>query len=184
LLETPEEGESGEAGEVSDESGEAEGDADELVYELDDWLPEERAQLELFLERDDVGHEWEGPDLIVASEAQERLDALFDQVDRSGSDELPAEEGDDEAEYMALNNLFGAADRLAGDPDNKNRRAQLIEAADVISGWSIPFGMTDDQWWRIRGQAKALRDSVEGDAPSVVVADGAIALRDVLRQFV
>jgi hypothetical protein len=184
LLETPEEGESGDAGEASDESGEAEGDADELVYELDDWLPEERAQLELFLERDDVGHEWEGPDLIVASEAQERLDALFDQVDRSGSDELPAEEGDDEAEYMALNNLFGAADRLAGDPDNKNRRAQLIEAADVISGWSIPFGMTDDQWWRIRGQAKALRDSVEGDAPSVVVADGAIALRDVLRQFV
>jgi len=157
---------------------------DELVYELDDWLPEERAQLDLVLERDEVLHRWEGSDLVVPAAAEASLDPLFDEVDRASDLELPAAEGDDEAEYMALSDLFGASDRLAADPDNKNRRAQFQDAAEAIMEWSPPFGMTDDQWWRIRGQAKGVRDAVEADTAAPLLTDSATALRELLRQFV
>jgi hypothetical protein len=157
---------------------------EELVYELDDWLPEERAQLDLLLERDDVLHRWEGSDLVVAAAAEASLGPLFDEVDHASSLELPAAEGDDEAEYMALSDLFGASDRLAGDPDNKNRRAHFHDAAEAISEWSTPFGMTDDQWWRIRGQAKAVRDAIDADTTAPLLTDSATALRELLRQFV
>jgi hypothetical protein len=157
---------------------------EELVYELDDWLPEERAQLDLLLERDEVPRRWEGPDLVVPAAAEASLGPIFDEVDHASSLELPAAEGDDEAEYMALSDLFGASDRLAGDPDNKNRRAQFHDAAEAISEWSTPFGMTDDQWWRIRGQAKAVRDAIDADIVAPLLTDSATALRELLRQFV
>jgi hypothetical protein len=85
---------------------------------------------------------------------------------------------------MALSDLFGASDRLAGDPDNKNRRAHFHDAAEAISEWSTPFGMTDDQWWRIRGQAKAVRDAIDADTTAPLLTDSATALRELLRQFV
>jgi hypothetical protein len=164
----------------------AEDDHDELIYELPDWLPEERAQLSLLLDRERIPYEWEASDLVIGEVNEAKVESLFDEVERSPSGGLPeAPEGtDDEAEYQALSDLFGAADRLAGDPEDNRKRSEVREAASAVVDWPTPFGMTDDQWWQIRTRARAIRESLAVDAGPDVVADSAATLRNLLRQFV
>ncbi len=150
---------------------------DEMVFELDDWMPEERAQISLLLDRNQIAHEWEGTDLIVAAAADQLVEGLMSEVERATpNDPNLGEEGDDEAQYHVLSNLFGAADRLAGDPENEQKRADLTDAAKGIADWATPFAMTDDDWWKIRLRAKALSDAVELDATGGTIQDHAATL--------
>ena len=161
-------------------------DHQELIYELPDWLPEERAQLSLLLDRDGIPHEWEDSDLVVPEADESGVERLFDEVERAPAEGgLPAapEGADDEAEYQALSDLFGAADRLAGDPADNRKRSELLEAASVVDEWPVPFGMTDDEWWRIRSRAKAARESIDADDDDAVAQNAAV-LRNLLRGFV
>src|SRR5438552_12188664 len=75
---------------------------EELIYELVDWSPEMRNELSLVLEREEIAHEWEGDDLVVAAAVETQVDVLIDQIEQG--DELPAapEDVDDEAEYNLL----------------------------------------------------------------------------------
>jgi hypothetical protein len=161
-------------------------DVDDLIYELEEWLPEERAELSLLLDRDRVDHEWEGSDLVVAEVSEAKVEALFDEFERTPPGGLPeAPEGaDDEEEYQALSDLFGAADRLAGDPEDKRKRTEVLDRAATVVHWSTPVGMTDGQWWQIRTRSQALCESIELDASPAVVEDSATTLRNLLRQFV
>jgi hypothetical protein len=171
---------------VEGEDGDdTEGDHDELVYELDDWLPEERAQLGLLLDGRGIPHSWEGSDLVIPEADEQAVELLFDEVERSGSMELAeAPEGtDDEEEYQALSDLFGAADRLTSDPADKAKRRDYVNAAAVVAGGHAPFGVADEQWWQVKNRAQAVSDSIELDAALDVVADGAATLRDLLRGF-
>jgi hypothetical protein len=111
---------------------------------------------------------------------------LFDEVERTPAEGgLPgATEGtDDEAEYQAISNLFGAADRLAGDPADDRRRSELLDAASAVSDWPVPFGMTDQQWWQIRSRARAACEAIEVDDDGAV-EQSAATLRNLLRGFV
>ncbi|MGH9122433.1 MAG: hypothetical protein ACRDYC_10900, partial [Acidimicrobiales bacterium] len=100
----PEEGEEGE--EDEDERG-------ETVYELPDWLPEQRARLSVLLDGAGIPHSWEHGDLVVAADRESEAEALFDGiVDASDMDDP---DGDDEARYRSLEELFAAADRLVND---------------------------------------------------------------------
>jgi hypothetical protein len=160
-----------------------EADHHEVVYELDDWLPEERAQLGLLLDRDGIVHGWEGNDLIVAEVDENRTEPLLDEVDRSASgvfDEA-AEGTDDEAEYQALSDLFGAADRLAGDPEDKHKRPTFVDAVAAVAGWPTPFGLSDEQWWQIKSRSRTVVEAVESGAEPDVVASGAATLSELLR---
>jgi hypothetical protein len=161
-------------------------DDEELIYELPNWLPEERAQLGLLLDRDGIPYEWEDSDLVIAEVNEGKVERLFDEVERSPSPGLPAapEGTDDEAEYQAVSDLFGAADRVAGDPEDKRKRSELLGAASAVINWSTPFGMTDDQWWQIRTRAQAITESIEGDADPDVIEESATTLRNLLRGFV
>jgi hypothetical protein len=168
-----------------EEGAGGEGDHDELVYELDDWLPEERAQLGLLLDGQGIPHSWEGTDLVIPEADEQVVEPLFDQVERSGTSELPedAEGGDDEREYQILSELFGAADRLVGDPGDKNKRRDYVDAAAAVAGSGAPFGVSDQDWWQVKTRAQAVSDSIDLDADLDVVADGAATLRDLLRGF-
>jgi hypothetical protein len=168
------------------QDGEA-GDRHQVVYDLADWLPEERAQLDLLLEREGIGHWWEGTDVVVAEVDWDQVDALFTEVGRSGEGPLePVEdpEADDEEDYRALSELFGAADRLAGDPDDKAKRKAFADAAAFVADAPVPFGMSDDQWWRIKSRVRSLTDSIDVGAGAVVIRDSATTLSDLLRGFV
>jgi hypothetical protein len=162
-------------------------DHHQVVYDLADWLPEERAQLDLLLERDDIAHTWEGTDIVVSEDEWDAVDALCAGLGRSDPGPLaPVEDpdADDEDGYQALSELFGAADRLSGDPEDKAKRKALTDAATAVSGAPVPFGMSDDQWWRIKSRVRSLTDSLDVGAGPVVIRDSATTLSDLLRGFV
>jgi len=158
----------------------------ELVYALDQWLLEERTELTLYLEAAGIAHAWEGAELVIDEQDDAVVGPLLDRVDRSGSGVLPSapEGADDEDRYHVISNLFGAADRLAGDPDDTGKRYDLSSCAEAIEGWATPLGLTDQQWRQISIQAGDLRAAIDGDADSPEVRDGAARLRDLLRAFV
>src|SRR5262249_56717954 len=61
-------------------------DEDETVYELPDWLPEQRAQLGVFLDDASIHYEWEGDDLVVPASREAEVEALFGRVGRQLGD--------------------------------------------------------------------------------------------------
>ncbi len=160
----------------------AAGEEDEMVYELEDWRPEERAQISLLLERGQIRYHWEGSDLIVGAAHDEAVEAILVEVSRAGSES--SDEIDDEARYLILSDLFGAADRLAGDPEDEQKQEDLVTLAALIQNWATPFAVTDDEWWKIRLRASTLADSVEAQSSRAVIEDAAGNLRDLLRKFV
>ncbi len=170
------------ADEDDEDAEQASGDEDEMVYELDEWRPEERAQISLQLERGHIRYHWEGSDLVVAEAYDEAVEAILAEVNRTG-EEAPDESGD-ETRYLLLSDLFGAADRLAGDPENEQKQEDLVVLALTIQKWSTPFAVSDDEWWKIRLKASDLAESIEHQASRTVIEDGATNLRDLLRKFV
>jgi hypothetical protein len=171
--------------EEEDEDDDGEGDHDELVYELDDWLAEERAQLGLLLDGQGIPHSWEGTDLVIPEADEQAVEPLFDQVDHSAASQLAEapEDADDEREYQTLSELFGAADRLTGDPADKTKRRGYLDAAAAVAGSNAPFGVSDQDWWQVKTRAQAVSDSIELGADVEVVADSSATVRDLLRGF-
>ncbi len=167
---------------VADEDGDAV-DHHEVVYELEDWLPEERAQLGLLLDRDGIVHGWEGYDLVVAEVDEDRTEPLLDEVDRSASGVFAdADDGtDDEEEYQALSDLFGSADRLAGDPEDKNKRGAFVEAVAAVLEWPTPFGLSEEQWWQIKSRSRSVVEAIETGADTDAVSTRSAALSELLR---
>jgi hypothetical protein len=151
--------------------------AGESVYELPEWLPEQRAQLSLLLDEASIAHVWEGGDLVVALAVEAEVEALFDRVDGVEDDE------DDEARYRALEALFDAADRFVNDPDSRTKRAAVVTAVINADG-PTPVGLDDAQWWSIRSRARTLADSIDHDASLDIIFEQATTLRDLLRVLV
>jgi hypothetical protein len=160
----------------------ASGEEDEMVYELEDWRPEERAQISLLLERGKISYHWEGSDLVVGAAHDEAVDGILAEVTRVGTE---AEDGaDDETRYLLLSDLFGAADRMASDPDNPQKQEDVVVLATMIQSWATPFAVSDDEWWKIRLRASDLAESIDRQASRTTIEDGATNLRDLLRKFV
>lgn len=164
----------------SDEPGEAAEQHDEMVYELEDWRPEERAQISLLLDGEAIFHQWEGTDLVIWVDDDERVEAILGNLTRTG----PTDGMDDEVRYQVLSDLFGAADRLAGNPDDKQKRKDLMAAAGRIKDWGTPFAMSDDEWWKIKLRSGDLVESIELGASRTALEDSATNLRDLLRKYV
>jgi len=39
-------------------------------------------------------------------------------------------------------------------------RIGVLDAAEVVTSGPVPFGMSDDQWWQIRGRVRTLCDAI------------------------
>ncbi len=155
-------------------SGVGEGEA---VYELPEWLPEQRAELGLLLEAEGVPHRWERGELVLPESQEARAEALFDLVEGVETPE------DDEARYRSLEELFAATTRFVGDPASASKAAAVVAAVGAADG-PTPLGLDDAQWWSIRTRARTLADALEhGGSPEVAFAE-ASTLRDLLRELV
>ncbi len=151
-------------------------DSGELtVYELPQWLPEQRADLSLLLDEAGVAHQWDKGDLLVPASDEAKVESLFDDVEG-----VTTEEEDDEIRYHALEELFAAADRLAKEPEDELRRRQLLDQSDAAEG-PTPVGLDEATWLRIRQRARIVADAVEHDADTDLVSTEAASLRDLLR---
>jgi len=171
-----------EAAEDADGVEKASGEEDEMVYELEDWRPEERAQISLLLERGKIAHHWEGADLVVGAAHDEAVEGILAEVTRSAAE--PSSDADDETRYLLLSDLFGAADRLASDAENEQKQEDVVVLATMIQSWATPFAISDDEWWKIRLRASGLAESIDQGGSRAMLEDGATNLRDLLRKFV
>lgn len=170
-------GHGGEAGEDDSEEGQAEqGEEETTAYELPEWLPEERAELELLLDRIAVPYRWDGDEeLVVPAAREEEVEGLFAQVRR-----VAQSEDEDENRYHQLEELFAAADRLVNDPDSAAKSKEFLACVGVAAG-AAPVGLDEALWWEVRSRTRTVADAlVEGVKAQVVMAD-LTALRDVLR---
>lgn len=150
----------------------------ETVYELGEWLPEQRAELALLLDREGISHSWDTENLVVASEREDDVEAVLDRIEA-----VDDPDADEEATYRALEELFAATDRLVGAPADRTRGNEVVRAVVVADG-PTPVGLDDAQWWQIRQRARILADSIEHRAQTDVVLGEARTLRDLLRDLV
>jgi hypothetical protein len=164
-----------------DESEDSEDDEDEqTVYELPEWLPEQRAHLSLLLEDAEIAYEWDLDELVVPAERETEVEDLFTRVGGT----IPGEEVDGgEARYQAVAELFAACGRLAGDPGDEEKAALVVQWAHESDGPPL-LGMDDVDWFRIRTRAKALLACIEQEDDYDHIRDEANALHDMLRSFV
>jgi hypothetical protein len=170
----PEDGLFGE--ETGEEDEEEDEDTGELVYELAEWLPEQRVELSMLLEGAGIAYAWDDADLTIAEEHETEVDGLFEQVHGALDD-------DDEARYRSIEELFGAVDRLANDPGNEDRRHAFLEAVGVVE-LPTPVGVDDAYWWRVRSQGHAVVVTLDNKARNEEISREAALLAEMLHEMV
>lgn len=157
---------------------------DTLVYEMDGWDPEERRALDRLLDAERVPYRWDGDDLLVLEEDEDRIDELMDRVEYP--DALEAEdEGDDEAVYAVMSDLFVVADRLAREREvDVELAAEMTVAAGAALATPAPFGVDAPAWSQVQELAEGIVAALEAEADDEVVVRDAATLRNVLRRYV
>jgi hypothetical protein len=151
------------------------------VYELTEWLPEQRAHLSVLLDDNKIAHEWDADDLVVDSSRESEAEALFSLV--GGVD--PVEDDDeDEERYHAIEELFNATSRLASAPDDLERRGDALAWAEDVDG-PAPVGIDEVFWLRVVKNIHALTAAIESEeGDEDVIATEAGTLHDLLRTIV
>ena len=165
----------GEEGEESSGEEEEEGTG-ELVYELAEWLPEQRVELSMLLESAGVSYNWDGTDVTVAEEHETEVDGLFEQVHGLLDD-------DDELRYRSIEELFGSVDRLANDPSNQERRQAFLASVGAVEQ-PTPVGIDDAFWWRVRSQGHAIVALLENGSRDDEISREAALLAEMLHEMV
>jgi hypothetical protein len=179
---------------------EPEEEAEEVVYELDDWPVGARVQVTSTLIERGIGCRWEpGLTLVVAAADEEPTEQVLDDVEDGldagwdeddalpGDSELEGDEGseaEDDVAQAAMGDLFVAADRLMHEPGDDLVAAELGAAAALVDDSPPPYGIDPEMWERVRELAAAVLADLDEGADEEAVARDARVLRDVLRPWV
>ena len=164
-------------------------DAEQVVYDLEDWDAERRAELDGRLESEGIAHAFdETGDLVVLAADEERVDAIVDAIefpDQLAADEGAGSDGLDAVETIGA--LFVATDRLVHDPGDTEGTLAAVDAARAMATMPTPFGFGPPVWSELVERAGELRALLETEAEVVdddAVVDCATRLRAALRQYV
>jgi hypothetical protein len=144
------------------------GPAEALEYELDEWSPEDRAELSRQLAEGGIPYRWEEDDLLVVAASDEELvEAILDAIEYP--DALDAEEGeDDEAPSELMGDLFVAADRLKANPHDPDGLRGLSEFVGVAQADQPPYGVEPALWRSAVEGANDLADRITGGDDDIV----------------
>lgn len=153
---------------------------EQTVYELPEWLPEQRAHLGVLLDDAGIPFEWDGEDLVVPESKEDDVEALFEKVEGTGG---PDDDDADENRYQAVAELFAACGRLAADPYDEERIGAVLEWVAEVEGPAL-LGMDEVDWLRIMKRAHSLVGAIEADDDTERVGEEASALHDLLRAVV
>lgn len=152
------------------------------VYELTEWLPEQRAHLGVLLDDNRIAHEWDGDDLVVESSRETEAEALFSLV--GGVEPDDEDDDSDEVRYHAIEELFNATARLSSNPDDPIRKGDALTWAGEVDG-PAPVGMDEIFWLRVVNRIHSLVAALESeDGDDDVIATEAGTLHDLLRTIV
>jgi hypothetical protein len=164
-------------------------EAEQVVYDLEDWDADKRTELDGQLEAEGIAHAFdETGDLVVLAADEDRVDAIIDAIDFP--DQLDADhDAPDEglAAVEAMGALFVAVDRLKNDPADTTGTVDAVDAARRVAEHRTPFGFDPGAWDDIVGQAGALRRLLETEEEVVddeAVEAAAKQLHTTLRPFV
>jgi hypothetical protein len=164
------------------------GDHEVLVYELNTWEPERRAQLEVVLTQQGIPYQWEDTDLLVPAAEEERVDALLDEIEFPEALPVDAdvdEDVDDEATYKVMSDLFVIADRIAeAKTVDLAVAGDFIEAAAAAEDTPAPFGVDERTWQQVKRLAGEISERLEEEGEDNAVIAEAATLRNALRGFV
>jgi hypothetical protein len=159
-----------------------------LVYELNTWAPEQRAQLEVVLAQAAIPFQWEDTDLLVPAAEEAAVDDLLDQIEfpEPLAADAPADaDVDDEAVYQVMSDLFVIADRIAESKTVDLAVAgDFIEAAGAAAQTPPPFGVDDRTWQQVQRLAGEISERLEAEGDDDAVIAEAATLRNALRGFV
>jgi hypothetical protein len=163
--------------------------AEQVVYDLEDWDADRRADLDGRLEAEGIAHAFdETGDLVVLEADEDRVDQIIDAIDFP--DQLDADTGDGAgglAAVDALGSLYVATDRLVHDPSDPEGTLAAVDSAQAMAAMPTPFGFGPPVWTELVEQASALRELLETDAEIVddeAVHAAAESLRATLRPYV
>ena len=161
-------------------------DHDLLVYELDDWTPDDRARLSTLLATEGIAHQWDGDELLVPEAEEARVDELLDQVEFPDAlDEADDDGEDDEERYEVMADLFVSMDRLANaNPVHVELAAEVIAAVEAALALPQPFGIDDATWDQVRRRSAAVAHALQEESDDDVIVGDATVLRDLLRTLV
>ena len=152
------------------------------VYELTEWMPEQRAHLSVLLDDNKIAHEWDGDDLVVDSSRETETEALFSLV--GGVEPADEDDDSDEVRYHAIEELFNATGRLSSSPDDPIRQGDALTWAGEVEG-PAPVGMDEIFWLRVIKGIHALVAALETEeVDDDVIATEAGTLHDLLRTIV
>ncbi len=155
-------------------------EGEKTVYEIPDWLPEQRAQLGVLLDGARIPYAWDGPELVVPADRESEVEELFNQVEGVDPDE---EEIGDEQRYQAVAELFAACRRLASEPADEQRQEIVLEWIHQSAGPPL-LGMDDVDWFRISSHARTLEAAIEAGEDIDLISREADTLHDMLRAVV
>ncbi len=156
-----------------------------LVYEMEGWEPDERANLDRLLDGEGVPHRWEGDELVVPEDREAQVDVLMDQLEFPDALEPADDDGDDQAVYAVLSDLFVAADRVARDQFvDVDLAGELAMASATASSTPAPYGIDAASWSQVQQLGEAIMAEIETGADDEVIIRDAATLRDLLRRFV
>jgi hypothetical protein len=173
-----------------------ESDAEQVVYELEDWDDARREELVAALDAASIEHAFDGEsNLVVFENDEERVDAIVDAIEFPDQLPVPDEEEEVAAEEQleadagldpqdVLSELFVAADRLMHDATDHEGVLAMVDGAGLAETLPLPYGFAPAIWQDILGQVTGLRDSIEGDADDETIIEAATTLRTTLRQYV
>ena len=159
-------------------------EVEEVGYDLEDWLPDQQAELVSRLADEGIPNRWEGAEIVVAEHHADRVEEIIDEIDHP--DAIPAEDDDgtDEDGGELLGALFVAADVLAHDPSDPNGVRDLLDLAERADVDGVPYGLDVAIWDAIRRMANELADLLGESADEEAVVAAARRLRDSLRDMV
>lgn len=159
------------------------------VYEMPEWLPEQKSHLSVLMDEHRIPHEWDGDDLVVSSAHEEAAESLFDLVgstpSASASVVTGGEDDDDDGEirYRAIEELFNASGRLASEPDDEHRQEDVLAWSAEVDG-PPPVGMDEVHWLRIINKSHSVREAIRSGDDVDAISAFASDLHDLLRTVV
>lgn len=163
---------------------------DHVVYDLSDWTPEQRAELDRRLGGEGLPWPWEaaeaeasvlGCHLVVHETCADQVEELIDEVDHP--DALEVDDAVDDGGAEVLSELYLASDVLIAAPTNGAAAVDAQRAAQLAATMAAPYGLDDHTWADVRRRSATLAQQLTSGHECGVVG-AARALREAVRPLV
>lgn len=135
--------------------------APQVAFDLDELTADELADLDARLIAASVAHAWEEGTaaLLVAEDDEDQVAEIIDEVLNPPED--AAEDG--LAVHQALSALYVVVDKLQKDPFDAKLVARCRDAANVLAGLGVPYGMAASEWADLRDQVAEVVAAIARD---------------------